>query len=75
MTPADGTRGRDQVPGELGGTAPAVGPGGPVPGAGLGGGGVPGSGLAGCREWRCGRLAWIMLVPARSARCLVPLAS
>ena len=31
----------------------------------------PGSGLAGCREWWCGRLAWIILVQAlpRGAYC------
>jgi len=37
-------------------------PGGPVPGSGRGRQRrAPAAGLAGCREWRCGRLAWIIV--------------
>jgi hypothetical protein len=34
----------------------------------------PGSGLAGCREWWCGHLAWIILAQALAALCSLPLA-
>jgi hypothetical protein len=64
----------EQVPGQAGRTAPVAGVGGPVPGSGLGGSCGPGRGLVGCREWRCGRLAWIIVGQALSARCVVPLA-
>jgi len=41
-------------------------------GCGRSGGCAAGSGLAGCREYWCRRLAWVILVQALAAPCLVP---
>ena len=73
MAPADGAgRRRGQVPGQIGRIAPVACLGVPVPGCGRSGGCAPGSGLAGCREYWCRRLAWVILVQALAAPCLVP---
>jgi len=76
MAPADGAgRRRDQVPGRQAEpyrpslSACRSRP--PVLAAAAG----PGSGLAGCREWWCGHLAWIILAQALAAAlCSLPLA-
>ena len=68
MAPADGAgRLRGQVRGR-----PAEPRRSPVPGCGRSGGCAPGIGLAGCREYWYGRLAWVILVQALAAPCLVP---
>ena len=74
MAPADGAgRRRGKVPGadrpnRAGRLSRVAGPG----GCGRSGRCAPGSGLAGWREYWCRRLAWVILVQALAAPCLVP---
>jgi hypothetical protein len=61
-------RSRGRWPNRAGRLSQGAGP----EGCGRSGGCAPGSGLAGCREYWCRRLAWVILVQALAAPCLVP---
>ena len=66
MAPAGGVRG------QAGRAAPVAGAGVPVPGSGPGGRCGPGERAGRCRDWWCGRLAWIIVGTGPSRACLLP---